>query len=382
MFSSIDTIIAGAGITGATIARTLAEKGKNVLIIEKSNEIGGNCFDYRNNDGLLIHKYGPHIFHTGDKVVWDFLSRFTEWKPYFHKVGAYIDSQIVPLPFNFNTMKSLFSDSLYNKIENKLLEKFEYGSRVPILDLIDTQDNDLNFLAQYVYEKVFLNYTVKQWGGKKPEELDPMVSGRVPVVISKNNDYFNDCFQGMPTNGFTEMIRNIVDHPKIHILLNTDFSDIVTLKGGNIEIGGNVFNGKVIYTGGIDNLFNYKYGDLPYRSVDIKFEESNTIQEHSVINYPNNFEYTRITDFSKFSEITNSNKSIICKEYPVEYKKGHNKPYYVINNKENTDLYNLYVKDAKEYKNLICAGRLGAYKYFDMDDAVAAALKLCKMELL
>ena len=253
---SIKNLIVGAGISGAVVARKIAEElGETVLVIDRKDHIAGNIYDYRDSKtGITIHKYGPHIFHTNIKEVWDFLSRFTEWHYFYLKPNAMIEGNPVTLPFNLTTLYEVFSPKMAERIEEKLISKYGYGIKVPILDLKNNDDEDLKFLADYVYEHVFKNYTMKQWG-LKPEEIDPSVTARVPVFISHDNRYFQDKYQGIPLNGYTKMVEKILDHPNIKVKLNTDYKDI----NGDFE--------RIIYTGAIDEFFGYKYGELPYRSL-------------------------------------------------------------------------------------------------------------------
>lgn len=379
MLNNVDYIIAGAGISGITAARKLAENGKKILLVEKTHKISGHCFDYQNERGIYIHKYGPHIFHTENKNVWGFLSEFTNWHSYQHSVDGYIDGKLVPIPFNLNSIHSLFPEQKAKDIENKLLEIYEYDSRIPILELKKSKDKDLLFLADFIYNKVFLNYTLKQWGGVSPEDLDPSVSARVPVVVSRDDRYFSDKYQGIPVNGYTTMMQNMLNHPNIHLLLNTKIEDVIDIKGDKILFNSTLFNGKVIYTGSIDALFDYKYGELPYRSINLELETLNVdghIQPKAVINYPNNYNFTRITEYKHFQKSKIINSTTICKEFPTAYIKGKNIPFYVIHNDESMSNYSLYKHDVDNIDNLYCLGRLAEFKYYDMDDAVESALDL------
>ncbi|MBF9014423.1 MULTISPECIES: UDP-galactopyranose mutase [unclassified Oceanispirochaeta] len=379
MFNSIDVIVAGAGISGLTAARKLADEGKKVLVIEAKRKIGGHCHDFINDHGILVQPFGPHIFHTDKQRVWDFLSRFTEWFSYHHTVGGFIDGQLIPIPFNLNTLHALLPASLSNKIEEKLLKQFSLGERVPILRLRESEDEDLQFLARFVYEKIFLNYTLKQWGGKRPEDLDDSVSARVPVVISRDDRYFDDQYQGIPLKGFSPLLENMADHPNIHMLLNTDASKMVTLKEGKTWLNNKLFTGQYIYTGPIDELFHSCHGELPYRSTRIVFESfpfEGSFQKKGVVNYPNNYDFTRVTEFKHFQRNPVNSYTTVCREYPTPYIKGVNNPFYVIDSEENRALYQKYQDDVKGYNNIHTLGRLGEYRYYDMDDAVQAALSL------
>ncbi len=375
----IDFIVVGSGLAGVVVAEQIASKlNKKVLIIEKRDHIGGNCFDHKDDNNILIHKYGPHLFHTNHKEVVDYLSKFTSWDIYNHEVLAYIDGKKVPIPFNFNTLYEVFPNQKAKALEAKLLETYDYNSKIPILELKKSTDKDLQFLADFIYEKIFLNYTAKQWG-MKPEEMDSAVTARVPVFIGRDNRYFNDSYQMLPKDGYTKMIENMLNYKNIKIMLNTDFQEICTLKDKDFYLFDKKFDGKVIYTGQIDELFDYKFGDLPYRSVNMQFEtiEKDFYQEKTTVNYPNDYDFTRITEFKHIHPI-NTSKTTILKEYPQEYVRNKNTPYYPIFTNENQNKYNQYLEYSKEFKNLILVGRLAEYKYYDMDDIVKKALEVFK----
>lgn len=360
-------IIVGAGISGATVARTLAERGEQVLVIDKKPHIGGNCYDYRDNNGICIHKYGTHIFHTDVKPAWDFVSRFTEWHPYMHKVLGFIDGQLVPVPFNLNSIRRVFPNALAARLEEKLIECFGFNKKVPILELRKTDDADLNFLAEYVYQKVFLFYTMKQWG-VKPEDLDPAVTGRVPVYVSRDDRYFQNRWQGIPLYGYTAMLERMLDHENITVSLNTAWN----------EVKNEYRNCRIFYTGPVDELMDWRFGDLPYRSIELDFREYNRefFQPHSVVNYPENYDFTRIGEYKYFLD-DKSSRTVVSFEYPSAYRRGVNEPYYPIAGEENSALYRKYLEAARaEYAGILFLGRLGDYKYYDMDKAVARALEL------
>ncbi|MDD2509191.1 MAG: UDP-galactopyranose mutase [Aliarcobacter skirrowii] len=378
----IDYIIVGAGLAGVVIAERIATQlNKKVLIIEKRNHIGGNCHDFKDENNILIHKYGPHLFHTNNKKVVDYLSKFTSWDIYNHEVLGYIDGKKVPIPFNFNTLYELFPNLKAKELEELLLKTYEYNSKIPILELKKSTNKDLSFLADFIYDKIFVNYTAKQWG-MKPEDMDGAVTARVPIFIGKDNRYFNDSYQMLPKYGYTKMIENMLNHKNIKLMLNTDFKEICTLKDKDFYLFDKKFDGNVIYTGQIDELFDYKFEELPYRSVDMRFEtiEKEFYQEKATINYPNDYDFTRITEFKHIHPI-NSSKTTILKEYPQEYIKNVNTPYYPIFTTENQERYNQYLEYSKEFKNLILVGRLAEYKYYDMDDIVIRALEVFKENL-
>lgn len=363
-------VVIGCGISGITIAERLASQlGEEVLLIDKRDHLGGNIYDYKDvNTGVTVHRYGAHIFHTNNKEVWDYLSTFTEWHRYMHCVRAYIDGQEVPVPFNLNSLHAIFPQKLANRIEDKLIERFGFNKKVPILELKNAKDTDLEILAQYVYEKVFLGYTLKQWG-VRPEDLDPSVSERVPVYISRDNRYFQDKYQGIPECGYTAMVERMLKHPLIHIELNTDFKDIRS----SLEYS------RLFYTGAIDEFFDYKEGALPYRSLDIvyKTHQCPYLQSESVINYPENYDYTRSVEYKYFlNEI--SDRTNVSYEYPCPFSEGENERYYPIPNEQNELMYSKYKQMAQKLDNVYFLGRLGDYKYYNMDQAVARALNLIK----
>lgn len=373
----IDYIVVGSGLAGVVMAERIATQlNKKVLIIEKRNHIGGNCFDFKDENNILIHKYGPHLFHTNNKDVIDYLSKFTSWDIYNHEVLCFIDGKKVSIPFNFNTLYEVFPNQKAKALEAKLLETYDYNSKVPILELKKSTDKDLQFLADFIYEKIFVNYTAKQWG-MKPEDMDGAVTARVPIFIGRDNRYFNDSYQMLPKDGYTKMIENMLNYKNIKIMLNTDFQEICTLKDKDFYLFDKKFDGKVIYTGQIDELFDYKFGDLPYRSVNMHFEtiEKGFYQEKATVNYPNDYDFTRITEFKHIHPI-NTPKTTILKEYPQEYVRNKNTPYYPIFTNENQEKYNKYFEYSKEFKNLVLVGRLAEYKYYDMDDIVERTLEV------
>ena len=382
-----DTIIIGAGFSGAVLAERLASAGKSVLVVERRRTIGGNCHDERDENGILVHTYGPHLFHTDDEGVWQYLSRFTRWDPYQHHVEAVIDGNPVPLPFSFDTLHEVFPESMAARLEEKLLAHFDYNTKVPILELKKIDDPDLQQLADFVYEKIFLHYTMKQWG-KKPEEIDGAVTARVPVYIGRDRRYFQDRFQGVPSEGYTKLFETMLAHENIHLLLNTDAHDVLTLHDdGTIDAFGASFSGRVIYTGMLDELFGCVHGELPYRSVRMDFQtmpvaDGATYQSAPTVNYPCNYDFTRITEFRQIHPVPNvKGVTTILREYPQEYRRGKNTAYYPIFTDEARKAYELYLADARKYKTLTLAGRLAEYRYYDMDDAIRRALGLCHAEI-
>ena len=367
-------LIVGAGISGSVLANLIADRlNKEVLIIDRREHIAGNCFDYLASDeNITVHKYGPHIFHTNNKEVWDYLSNFTKWHYFYLKPNVMIEGNRVSLPFTLKTLRELFSQSMAERIENKLITKYGYGVKVPILDFQKSKDKDLNFIGKFVYENVFKNYTIKQWG-LKPEEIDASVTARVPIYISNDARYFQDKYQAIPLKGYTKLIENILNHKNIKVELNTNYKDLPKNEIKEFKA--------VFYTGSIDEYFDYQYGELPYRSLkfDIRTIDKEYYQKSVVTNYPNDYDFTRITEHKYFLD-EKSNKTIISVEYPQAFLLGKNERYYPINNEKNDKLYNKYLtlSASKKLENVYFFGRLGDYKYYNMDLAVERTLKLFK----
>lgn len=375
-----DYLIVGSGLSGAVLAERIANVlDKKVLVVDKRDHIGGNVFDYYNEYGILVHKYGPHIFHTQMKKVWDYTSLFTEWNLYYHKVLALVEGKKITVPFNLNSLHSIFPKSYADKLEQLLISNYGYGIKIPILKLLETKNDDLKFLADYVYKNIFLGYNLKQWG-MKPEELDYSVSSRVPIYISRDDRYFQDPYQGIPKEGYTKIIEKMLAHKNIKVLLKTDYKDIIE----DIKFD------KLIYTGHIDYFFDFQFGHLPYRTLDFKFEtiinedsKSAFYQEKAQINYPNDYDFTRITEF-KHLTAQKSIYSTIAYEFPKQF--DHNQkeldPYYPIPKEENNLLFNKYKVEADKLENIIFLGRLADYKYYNMDQTIGVALQTFEKKIL
>lgn len=371
----VDWLIVGAGFTGCTLAERIASQlGKKVLLVDRRPHIGGNAYDHYDDHGVLVHKYGPHIFHTNSRKVWEYLSQFTEWRPYYHRVLASIEGQLVPLPFNLNAIHLLFPRRMAERLEEKLIGTYGYGTKIPILRLREEQDEELRFLADYVYKYVFEGYTLKQWG-MRPEELDGSVTARVPILVSRDDRYFQDTYQAMPKYGYTRMFEKMISHPNISVLLNADWK----------EIEGHISFDFLVFTGPIDEFFDYLHGELAYRSLRFSFEYvydvlNSHVQPVGTINYPNEHTFTRITEFKHLTGQHHIGSTLAI-EYPETYIPSENEPYYPVLKKENQEKYDLYRREASKLKNVIFAGRLGEYRYYNMDQAVARALKVFEEEI-
>ncbi|SET80635.1 UDP-galactopyranose mutase [Hymenobacter actinosclerus] len=356
-----DYLIVGAGFAGSVLAERLATRSnKKVLVVDKRNHIAGNAYDHYNEDGILVHKYGPHIFHTNSKDVFEYLSNFTDWRPYEHRVLASVDGQMVPMPINLDTINKLYGLKL-NSFEVE--EFFEsVAEKVPVIKT--SEDVVVSKVGRELYEKFFRNYTRKQWG-MDPSELDKSVTSRVPTRTNRDDRYFTDTYQAMPLHGYTRMFERLLDHPNIKVMLNTDYHDIIDF----------IPFKEMIFTGPVDEFFDFQYGKLPYRSLEFKHETLNTENYLAapVVNYPNDNLYTRITEFKALTGQQHPKTAIV-----YEYPKAEGDPYYPVPRLENAELYSKYKKLADQTPNVHFVGRLATYKYYNMDQVVAQALTLYK----
>jgi len=369
-------MVIGAGVAGCVAARELAEKGYSVYLVEKRNHIGGNAFDFVSANGILNQRYGAHLFHTNEKKVMDYLKGFSDFFEYRHRVVGDIDGKLVPIPFNLKSLELSFEQSKAIKLENYLLQTYGYGETVPIIEMRKSDDPRGREIAEFIYEKVFLHYTEKQWS-MQLEDLDPSVGNRVPVTISYECGYFGDTYQCMPTGGFTKMFEKMLNHENINLELDCDALNGLILKNGTIFYRKTEIPYPVIYTGCLDKLFSSDIGTLPYRSLKFveKSKSCKNFQEYGVINYPNEHQYTRIIEFKHFTGKYDNNATDIVYEYPCDYT-GDNTPYYPVPQQKNRELYDRYAARLKEYPNIYALGRLAEYKYYNMDQAVMAALEL------
>jgi UDP-galactopyranose mutase len=353
-----DYLIVGAGYAGSILAERLARgSGKQVLLVDRRSHIGGNAYDHYDDAGILVHKYGPHIFHTNSKEVFDYLSRFTEWRQYQHKVLASVDGQLVPIPINLDTINRLYGLNL-NSFQ---VQEFLNNRAEPRPQVRTSEDVVVSKVGRELYEKFFRGYTRKQWG-LDPSELDAQVTARVPTRINRDDRYFTDTYQAMPRHGFTRMFARMLDHPNIHILLNTDYR----------EIRNALPYGEIIYTGPVDEFFDFRFGNLPYRCLEFKHETLNKPQHQpvAVVNYPNDNEFTRVTEFKHLTGQEHPKTSIV-----YEYSRAEGDPYYPIPRQQNAELYAKYQALA-EQAGVHFVGRLATYKYYNMDQVVAQALTL------
>ncbi len=375
-----DAIVVGAGYAGVTCARRLAEAcGFKVAVIERRPHIAGNAYDYEDAAGILVHKYGPHIYHTFDDRVHQFLSRFTEWTNYQHKVLANIHGTLMPVPFNHASLKLAFGDEKGERLYQKLVSTFGENKKVPIMDLREKNDPELSEVADYVYENVFLHYTMKQWG-TTPDQIDKSITGRVPVFVGDDDRYFPQApHQGMPVEGYTKLFERMLDHDLIDVFLGVDVRDIMGVTATDVLVRDRPYGGEVIYTGPLDELFDLDMGALPYRTLDMVFEtlDEDQFQPVGTVNYTTSEDYTRITEFKNMTGQVVPGKTTIMKEYSKAYEPGSGQtPYYAILEDENQALYQRYRSRVDGLLNFHPAGRLAEYRYYDMDAVVASALEL------
>jgi UDP-galactopyranose mutase len=377
---SYDAIVVGAGYAGAVCARRMAEAcGFKVAVIERRDHIAGNAYDCEDEAGILIHKYGPHIYHTTNDRVHEFLSRFTEWTDYSHKVLANVHGTLMPVPFNHQSLKLAFGEEKGERLYQKLVAAFGHDKKVPIMELREKNDPELSEVADYVYENVFLHYTMKQWG-KTPDEIDPAVMGRVPVFVGDDDRYFPQApHQGMPAVSFTDLFEHMLDHDLISVFLGVDARDLLEVGEGSVSVCGKPFGGELIYTGALDELFGFDLGALPYRTVDMVFEtlDKDQFQPVGTVNYTVSENFTRITEFKNMTGQVVPGKTTILREYSRVYLPGVGEtPYYVINEPENIALYEKYRARVEGVLNFHVVGRLAEYCYYDMDGVTASALEL------
>jgi UDP-galactopyranose mutase len=354
---AFDYLIVGAGFAGSVLAERLARVcNKKVLVVDRRNHIAGNAYDHYNEAGILIHKYGPHIFHTNSREIFDHLSQFTQWRGYEHRVLASVDGQLLPMPINLDTINQMYGLNLTSfQVEEFFASKAE--KRDPVRT---SEDVVVGKVGRELYEKFFKNYTRKQWG-LDPSELDASVTARVPTRTNRDNRYFVDSYQSMPLHGFTRMFENMLDHPNIKIMLNTDYRDVCDF----------IPFDQMIYTGPIDEYFDFRFGKLPYRCLDFKHvtHDRPIFQPAAVVNYPNDYAYTRITEFKYLTGQEHAKTSVV-----YEFPQAEGDPYYPIPRAENAALYKQYQELAEQTPGVHFVGRLASYRYYNMDQVVGAAL--------
>jgi UDP-galactopyranose mutase len=357
-----DYLVVGAGFAGAVVAERMARvHGKKVLVVDRRSHVGGNAYDHLNDDGILVHRYGPHIFHTNSEQVFRYLSQYTSWRSYEHRVLASVDGKLVPVPINMDTVNLLYGLKLSSEEE---VEAFFASRAEPRPSVRTSEDVVVSKVGRDLYEKLFRNYTRKQWG-KDPSELDALVTARIPVRTNRDDRYFTDRYQAMPKHGFTRMFENMLDHKNITLELGSDYQTVVK----------SVKFRELVFSGPVDEYFDFRFGQLPYRS--LRFQHETLAQEYlqpvAVINYPNDHSYTRVTEFKHLTGQTHRQTSVVY-EFPAD----QGDPYYPVPTPENAQLYKQYAELAAATENVHFVGRLATYRYYNMDQVVAQALTLCK----
>lgn len=357
---TFDFMIVGAGFAGSVVAERLASAGLKVVVLDRRPHVGGNAYDHHDAAGLLVHRYGPHIFHTNSQDVFEYLSRFTEWRPYQHRVKAWVDGRLVPIPINLDTVNELYGTRFTSfEMERFLAERAEARPEIRT-----SEDVIVAKVGRELYEKFFKHYTRKQWG-LDPSELDAAVTARVPVRTNRDDRYFTDRFQAMPLHGYTRMFERMLAHPNIKILLNADHREAEQF----------IPFRELVYTGPIDEYFEFAFGKLPYRSLEFRHETHAVprFQDAPVVNYPLENAYTRVTEFKWLTGQEHERTSIV-----FEYPRDEGDPYYPIPRPQNQELYRKYERLAATTPGVHFAGRLGTYRYYNMDQVVAQALTLAR----
>lgn len=366
--------IVGSGIVGCVIAHELAENGNQVIVWERRKHIGGNLYDFTDEHGIRVHLYGPHIFHTKIERVWEYVCKYCEWTRYDLVCGSIIDGKCVPTSFDFESIDIFFPKEA-SVIKEHIKAVFGDRQSASVLEMLDSKDTYVHKFAQFLYDKDYAPYTAKQWG-IKPEEIDRDIFKRVPILFSYGSKYFDDPHQAMPVRGYSELINNLLSHDNITVETNYEALNHIKIDDGKVFVDNVLVDGKLIYTGPIDELFNCKYGRLPYRSLrfEWKYQELDSFQTMPVVAYPQAKNYTRITEYKKLP-VQNAKGTTYAIEYPLPYKQGEtNEPYYPVLTDDSKQLFEKYSNLARMTKDLICCGRLADFKYYNMDLAIDRAL--------
>lgn len=375
----MDCLVVGCGLCGSVIARHLAEQGKKVVLWERRDHIGGNMYDYVDEHGFLVQKYGPHTFHTKKKELYDFMCRYESWQPYKLTCGAVWDDTYTPTPFNFTTIDTFYPPEQAEILKGKLTEAFAGRSTATVVEVLKHTDPNIRGYAEFLFQNDYAPYTAKQWG-VSPAEIDPSVLKRVPLRFSYEEGYFDDNYEVMPKHSFTEFFRNLLNHPNIKVELGVEALEHLRADGDKLTLDGALINIPVVYTGALDELFGCVYGRLPYRSLrfEWKYMDADSLQPAPVVAYPQAAGYTRITEYKKLP-LQNKPGSSYAVEYPLPYESGKvMEPYYPVLTEESQRQYAKYKAVTDRIPNLLCCGRLADFKYYNMDQALERALRVIK----
>ena len=373
-------LIVGCGLTGSVIGRELAEAGYQVVIWDKRSHIGGNMYDYRDSHGIVVHKYGPHCFHTKKKELYDYMCKYNDWREFRIVCKAVIDGIATPSPFNFQTIDDFYSKEKAESLKSAFLSEYPDREFVTVVEALESTNKQIRDYAQFLFDKDYSLYTAKQWG-MSPSEIDPSILKRVPLRLSYNDGYFDDEYQVMPVTTYENFFKNILNHPNISVFLEVDALEHITKDEQTNTL---LVDGKdeyiVVFTGALDELFDCQFGKLPYRSLcfEWKYEDKDSFQPAPLVAYPQEEGYTRIVEYKKLpiQEVKGTSYAV---EYPLPYIKGAEvDPYYPVLTDESKDLYNRYLRLASSYKNLIPCGRLADFKYYNMDQCLERSLAMAK----
>lgn len=375
----MDALVVGSGLTGSVIARHMAEQGKQVELWERREHIGGNMYDYTDEHGFLVQKYGPHTFHTKKKELYDYICRFEQWQDYKLTCGAVWDGTYTPTPFNFTTIDRFYPAEQAAALRERLRKAFDGREFATVVEVLEHPDPDVRAYAEYLFQMDYAPYTAKQWG-VEPEKIDPSVLRRVPLRFSYDEGYFDDPYQVMPVHSFTKFFENLLDHRNITVRLGVDALERLRAEEGAMRLDGAELSIPVVYTGALDELFGGIYGGLPYRSLrfEWKYTQQDSVQEAPVVAYPQAAGYTRITEYKKLPVQSGAGSSYAV-EYPLPYRDGvMMEPYYPVLTEASQRQYGRYRELAEGIPNLIFCGRLADFKYYNMDQALEAALNICE----
>lgn len=379
----MDCLVIGCGLCGMVVARTLAESGKKVTIIDKRNHIGGNIYDYKDNNNILVQKYGPHCFFTNKLEIKEYIERFVDIEDCFVECNTLINGEYIPMPFNFKSIDKIYSNKKANKLKEVLKQYFGNREIVSVTDLLNSTDKFIREYGTFMYENEYKLYTAKQWG-RTIDEIEPSIFKRVPVYLSYRKEYQNHKYQFLPKKGFSFLAQRLLEHKNIKVILSKNALDSLVLDSNVNKIFWNEkeLNIPVVYTGAIDELFGYLYGILPYRSLEFVWKTLNmeSYQETAIVAYPQEDKITRVTEYTKLPiQKINNNKTVISIEIPFEYNIKSpvgNQPYYPVLTEKSKTLYNKYLSLTSKYKNLYIGGRLADFKYYNMDDVILRAWNL------
>lgn len=374
----MDCLVIGCGLSGCVVARHLAEQGKQVVVWERRDHIGGNMYDYVDEHGFLVQKYGPHIFHTKDKKLYDYMCRFEQWQAFKLVCGAAWDGKYTPTPFNFTTIDTFYPSEQAKILKEKLQQAFPDRDTATVVEVLNHPDADIRGYAEFLFENDYAPYTAKQWG-VSAEEIDPSVLQRVPLRFSYGQGYFDDAYEAMPVHSFTSFFEQLLDHPNIQVELGIEALEHISVQENSLYLNGEKLAIPVVYTGALDELFGCIYGRLPYRSLrfEWKYEDKDSLQNAPVVAYPQEKGYTRITEYKKLP-VQDKTGTSYAVEYPLPYREGEKmEPYYPVLTEESQKQYAQYKKLADRIPNLICCGRLADFKYYNMDQALERAINIC-----